>query len=151
MKSAKQLCTFFMDDQCFGIDAGRVQEILRRQVITPVPHAPDWVKGLVNLRGQIIVAMDLRRRLSLAQAFGRNDDMNIVVMSQTGPVSLLVERVGDVLDVDAERFEPPPSSIPGQMRRLIEGVHQRPDQLVIVLALDHVISHDSDRSTLHGE
>jgi purine-binding chemotaxis protein CheW len=104
----RQYCTFFIDGRFFGLDVLKVQEIIRYQVMTRVPLARPVVRGLINLRGQIVTAIDLRRRLELGD---RPDDqlpVNVVVHTEDGPVSLLVDEIGDVLEVPERDFEPPP-------------------------------------------
>ena len=90
-----------MADLFFGVDVLRVQEVLRFQPMTRVPQAPDVIEGLINLRGQIVTAIDMRRRLKLAARRGDQAPMNMVVRTEDGAVSLLVDEIGDVLDVDS--------------------------------------------------
>ena len=134
----QQFCTFFLQDQFFGLPVHQVQEVLRYQKITRVPLAPDVIRGLVNLRGQIVLAVDLRRRLGLE---GRPDlelPMNVVVRTEEGAVSLLVDGIGDVVEVTEERFEPPPGNVNGEMRNLIVGVYKLDQKLMHVLDTDTV-------------
>jgi purine-binding chemotaxis protein CheW len=88
-------------DLFFGVDVLRVQEVLRFQQMTRVPQAPEVIEGLINLRGQIVTAIDMRRRLRLPPRAGDQTPMNMVVRTEDGAVSLLVDEIGDVLDVDA--------------------------------------------------
>lgn len=110
----RQLCTFFLDDRMFGFDVLRVQEINRIQQLTPVPLAPPAVRGLINLRGQIVTAIDLRERLGFPAADPNSLPVNIIVPSDEGPVSFLVDEVGDVIDVDDRDFEAPGHARPGR-------------------------------------
>src|SRR5215470_16261880 len=103
-----QLSTFFVADMFFGVDVLQVQEVLRFQHMTPVPQAPEVIEGLINLRGQIVTAIDMRRRLGLPPRTGCQNPTNLVVRNEDGAVSLLVDEIGDVLDVTADGFEPPP-------------------------------------------
>src|SRR5438046_2560899 len=97
--SVAQYCTFMVADLFFGIDVRRVQEVLRGQEVTPVPRAPAVIEGLINLRGQIVPAVDVRRRLGLAPRSADAQPMNMVVRTEEGAASLLVDEIGDVLDV----------------------------------------------------
>src|SRR5262249_35802277 len=94
-----QFCTLYLENACYGIEVTRVQEIIRYQHLTRVPLAPGVVAGLMNLRGQIVTAIDLRRRLSLPAREGARLPTNVVVQGESGVVSLLVDEVGDVLTV----------------------------------------------------
>lgn len=136
----KQLCTFYLDGLFFGVDVRRVQEVLRFQRMTPVPLAPPVVEGLINLRGQIVTALDLRRRLDLADRPAGRQPMNIVVRSDEGPVSLLVDEIGEVVDVDDSAFEPPPETLQGPARQLIPGAYKLASRLLLILDTDRTIS-----------
>lgn len=112
----RQFCTFYVDGLCFGIGVREVQEVIRYQEMTRVPLAAPVVRGLINLRGQIVTAIDLRRRLGLADRFlgdtpnsgGEALPMNLVVRTDDGVVSLLVDEIGEVVEVDEDSFERPP-------------------------------------------
>src|SRR5438445_1840154 len=100
MPARRQFCTFFLDELFFGVEVKKVQEVLRYQVMTRVPLAPPVVRGLINLRGQIVTAMDLRIRLQLSELPADQLPMNVVVRDGDGATSLLVDRIGDVLEVE---------------------------------------------------
>jgi purine-binding chemotaxis protein CheW len=140
MPASQQFCTFYLDKQCYGLDVLRVQEIVRMQPLTHVPLAPATVLGLINLRGQIVTAIDLRRRLGLPQQNGGGEPVNVVVQTDDGAVSLLVDEIGDVLEVTEQQFERPPETLRGAARELILGAYKLPDRLLVVLDLDRVIS-----------
>ena len=114
-------CTFRLDELLFGVEVKQVQEVIRTQRTTNVPLAADVVHGLMNLRGQIVSALNLRRRLQLPEDNDVGKSMNVVIRSSEGPVSLLVDEIGDVVEVDADRFEPPPETLRGNQRELIKG------------------------------
>jgi purine-binding chemotaxis protein CheW len=107
MRGVQQICTFFVENQVFGVPVSQVQEVIRFQAITPVPLSPVVVEGMINLRGQIVIAIDLRRRLGLSPRTSGNP-MNVIVRTVAGAVSLLVDKIGDVVEVDESSFEPPP-------------------------------------------
>ncbi|MFN7840202.1 MAG: chemotaxis protein CheW [Pirellula sp.] len=113
MPISSQLCTFFLDSQMFGIDVQTVQEVIRYQQMTDIPLAPDAVCGLINLRGQIVTAIDLRKRLGLPSRPEGQLPMNVVVRSDDGAVSLLVDQIGDVQESDLENFASPPETLRG--------------------------------------
>src|SRR5579864_362520 len=101
-----QYCTFYADGYCFGLEVLRVQEIIRYQPMTRVPLAPPVVRGLINLRGQIVTAIDLRSRLELQDRPADQLPVNVVVRADDGAISLLVDEIGDVLEVPEKLFEP---------------------------------------------
>lgn len=138
-----QFCTFFVDGLCFGVDVLAVQEVLRFQELTPVPLAQPTVRGLINLRGQIVVAIDMRRRLERPPTTQSAPPMNVVVCTEEGVVSFLVDEIGDVLEVDPEAFEAPPETIDDGVRELITGVYKLSDRLMMVLDTDHVADLES--------
>lgn len=135
----EQFCTFYLDRSLFGVEVGRVQEVIRSQEMTAVPLAPSVVRGLINLRGQIVTALDLRRRLGRPDHADARAPMNVVVRSEEGAVSLLVDEIGDVLEVDSLQLEPPPRTLVGRSRELIRGVVQREQGLLLVLDIDRTL------------
>lgn len=136
---ATQYCTFLVSDLYFGIDVRRVQEVLRTQEVTPVPKAPSVIAGLINLRGQIVPAVDMRRRLGLKDRPSQMQPMNMVVRTEEGAASLLVDEIGDVLDVDRTTFEPIPDNLAPEQRELIRGVCKLRDRLLLVLDAERAL------------
>jgi purine-binding chemotaxis protein CheW len=136
MAHTSQFCTFYLDKLLFGVELKGVQEVIRSLEMTRVPLAPDVVSGLINLRGQIVTAVDLRRRLELEPAPPGARPMNVVVRSEDGSVSLLVDEIGDVVEVEEDTFEPPPETLRGSIRTMILGVHKLNDRLMHVLDID---------------
>ncbi|MDB4972737.1 MAG: chemotaxis protein CheW [Myxococcaceae bacterium] len=145
-----QLCTFKVDDLFFGIEVTQVQEVLRFQPMTRVPLAEERIRGLINLRGQIVTAIDLRASLQLPVRVSDELPMNVVIRSADGCVSFLVDSIGDVIEVKASSFEPPPSTMKVPHRSLIEAVCKLPGQLLLVLAPQRVINHAEARSPARG-
>ena len=132
-QTSGQFSTFFVSDLFFGVDVLRVQEVLRFQQMTHVPKAPEVIEGLINLRGQIVTAIDLRRRLRLPPRPGDQMPTNVVIRTDDGAVSLLVDEIGDVLDVDAATYERPPENLDPAAREIIHGVYKLKDRLLLVL------------------
>jgi purine-binding chemotaxis protein CheW len=140
MTASKQLCTFYVGDGYFGIPVAQVQEVVRPQPITPVPLAPKVVRGLINLRGQILTALDLRYRLGLGEPGDPAKLMNVVVRTGDSPVSFLVDEIGDVVDVEEDTFEAPPETLQGDMRELIGGAYKLENQLLLALSTERTVS-----------
>jgi purine-binding chemotaxis protein CheW len=136
---ARQFCTFLLADLTFGIEVDRVQEVIRAQPLTGVPLANSVVQGLINLRGQIVTALDLRRRLDLPLLEDGQEPMNIVVRTPTGVLSLLVDEIGDVVDVDQSTFEAPPETLEGVARELIVGAYKLETRLLLILDTERAV------------
>lgn len=144
MNRPQQYCTFYLDGLFFGIDVQMVQEVIRRQEASRVPLAPRSVTGLINLRGQIVTAIDLRRRLGMVDRPADRDPMNVVVRGHDGAVSLLVDEIGDVQEVDQDAFEEPPETLGGSVRSMMRGVYKLPDRLLLVLDTERAINLNSE-------
>jgi purine-binding chemotaxis protein CheW len=136
MAQTSQFCTFYLDKLLFGVELKGVQEVIRSLEMTRLPLAPAVVQGLMNLRGQIVTAVDLRRRLNLETAPPGARVMNVVVRSEDGAVSLLVDEIGDVVEVEESSFEAPPETLRGSVRTMILGVHKLNDRLMHVLDIE---------------
>jgi purine-binding chemotaxis protein CheW len=134
---AKQYCTFFVDDLFFGVEVERVQEVIRYQDMTRVPLAPKVVRGLINLRGQIVMAVDLRTRLGLPPS--GEEPMNVVIHADGEVVSLLVDGIGDVLEVRDETHERPPETLRPDARKLIRGVYKLDGRLLLILNTEEAL------------
>jgi purine-binding chemotaxis protein CheW len=136
MSQTLQFCTFYLNKVLFGVELRGVQEVIQQVELTDVPLAPAVVGGLINLRGQIVTAIDLRRRLELPE---RPDDIrpvNVVVRTRDGAVSLLVDEIGDVVEVEQDTFEGPPETLQGKIRMVILGVHKLDRQLMHLLDIE---------------
>lgn len=136
MAKTSQFCTFYLNKLLFGVELKGVQEVIRSLGMTKVPLAPKVVSGLINLRGQIVTAVDLRRRLELEAAPADSNAMNVVVRSNDGAVSLLVDEIGDVVEVDESSFEAPPETLRGSVRTVILGIHKLDGRLMHVLDIE---------------
>jgi purine-binding chemotaxis protein CheW len=134
-----QFATFSVGQLFFGIDVLQVQEVLQYQPMTPVPLAPSVIEGLINLRGQIVTAVDMRRRLGLNDRSGDQMPMNVVVRAGEGAVSLLVDEIGDVVEVSSDTFELPPDNVDPATRRMLRGVYKLKDRLLLILDMERTI------------
>jgi purine-binding chemotaxis protein CheW len=133
LQSSGRFSTFSVAGLLFGIDVLRAQEVLRYRPLTRVPKAPEVIEGLMNLRGQIVMAIDTRRLLDLPPRGAGEQPMNVVIRSESGAVSLLVDEIGDVLDLEDAAFELPPANLDGATRKFIRGVFKLDHQLLLVL------------------
>jgi purine-binding chemotaxis protein CheW len=131
-----QYCTFTLDTMTLGVEVGRVQEAIRYQPMTAVPLAARVVGGLLNLRGQIVTAIELRRCFELDDRDPEERPMNVVVRTGDGVVSLLVDRIGDVVDADDDAFEAIPDTVTGAARHLVTGAYKLPGGLLLALDAD---------------
>lgn len=145
MVETQQFATFYLDRLLFGVEVKQVQEVIRFQEMTRVPLAPAVVRGLINLRGQIVTAVDLRRRLGLPDLERERLPMNIVVRTSDGAVSLLVDEIGDVVEVSSDAFECPPETVSGAARDLIRGVYKMSDGLLRVLDTQRSVQVGADQ------
>lgn len=133
MSQSNQYCSFYVGDLYFGVEVQLVQEVIRYQEMTRVPLAAPEVGGLINLRGQIVTAIDMRRRLNLPARPEGKLPMNVVVRTDDAAVSLLVDEIGDVLQLESDTFEQPPETLTGVTRDLVNGVHKLKDRLLLTL------------------
>ena len=137
--ATSQLATFWLDGDLFGVEVEHVQEVLRSQGITRVPLAPPAVAGLINLRGQVVTAIELRERLGRKPRPDGQEAVVIVVRLHGEAVSLLVDSIADVVDVDVRDFEAPPDTLDGAARELIRGAYKLDGQLLLALDVNRAV------------
>jgi len=140
MGGERQFCTFSLGGLFLGVEVLKVQEVIRAQAMTRVPLAPTVVRGLINLRGQIVTAVDLRERFGLPARSDGQESMNVIVHTEDGAVSLLVDDIGDVLEVQESDHEEPPETLDPTARSLILGVYKLPERLLLVLDLQQALT-----------
>ncbi|HEY8719380.1 chemotaxis protein CheW [Pengzhenrongella sp.] len=133
---SRQFATFTVAGARYGIDVLRVQEALRNQARTAVPLAPPGIAGLVNLRGQVVMLLDLRTRLGLEPLGEDTEPMMVVVQVDGEAISLLVDEIGDVMDVEDDQFEAPPDTLPPTLRGVILGAYKLDHGLLLALDVD---------------
>lgn len=138
--ASRQFATFEVDGQLFGVEVDTVQEVLSYDEYTPVPLAPPAVGGLFNLRGQVIAAVDLRVQLGLSRQQMQGPVMNVILRGDGEPVSLLVDRIGEVVDLADEELEPPPDTLSGPTRELVVGTYKLAGRLMLALDAQQAIN-----------
>ncbi|EPR30446.1 CheW protein [Alkalidesulfovibrio alkalitolerans DSM 16529] len=137
-----QLVTFSIGDEEFGVDILKVQEIIRTMEITKVPRAPEFVEGVINLRGKVIPIIDLRKRFGMETRQHDKDTRIIVIEINKMIVGFVVDSVSEVLRISADTVEPPPPVVAGLESEYIKGVGKLADRLLIMLDLDRLLSRE---------
>ena len=150
MADKQQFSSFFVDELFFGVEVEKVQEVMIGAEITPVPLAPPVVRGLINLRGQIVTVIDLRRCLGFVERPTGQLLVNFIVYTDDGCASLLVDQVGDVLSVDENDFESIPATLQGRTRELIRGVYKLAGRLLLVLDTEKIVDTTNGSSGEDG-
>lgn len=139
-QKSQQFATFRIADLFMGIELSSVQELMRYQEMASVPLAPSAVEGLINLRGQIVTALDMRRILGLPRIQNQESlPMNIIIHSEGGTVSLLVDEICDVIDVLPDAATPLPENLPATQRSLLKSVYQIDAGLLLILNTEQVV------------
>jgi purine-binding chemotaxis protein CheW len=133
-----QYVTFKIEGQLFGLNVMLVRDVLRRQRITPVPKAKREVRGVLNLRGQIVTAVDMRRRLGV-EDLPDIDPMHIVVEHMDEAYSLVVDTVGEVMTLDESTFEKCPPTMPKNWAAIAKGIHRMQGFLLVALDLGAIM------------
>lgn len=135
----EQLVVFMLGDEVYGVDIARVQEIIRPPAITRVPRTPEFVEGVINLRGKITPVMDLRKRFGLTVS-DRSRNTRIVVVEISGQmVGLIVDGVSEVLRVPAEAIEPPSALVTTVDSAYLRAIAKLGERLIILLDLDRIL------------
>jgi purine-binding chemotaxis protein CheW len=139
MNRVHPYCSFQVGGLWLGLDVLDVQEVIRHQEPTRVPTAPAFVLGLINLRGQIVIVLDLRRRLGLAPGTLERPPMDIVVRTEGGAIGLVVDEVCDIHEIDEATLERAPETIPEPIRRRISGLYTVAHRSLLVLDIARVV------------
>lgn len=138
----QQVCTFFLNNIYFGIDVQNIQEIIRPQETTPIPLAPPDICGLINLRGQIVTVIDLKIRLEMKQEtkYFCVPQYNIIMRIDEELVSLQIDDIGDVLEINQENCEPPPATLQGKMQKLLQSTYKLSSGFLLILDTQKIIN-----------
>lgn len=141
-----QYCTFYLDNKHFGIPMLEVQEVMLQQALTPVPLASGVIRGLMNLRGSIVVSIDMRRRLGLAPTEKEEDSIQVITQGPLGLVGWMVDQMGEVADLDPADGETPPGTVAASSRELMKSVFQLETGLLMVLDGERILEMEQERS-----
>lgn len=139
-RSTDQYVSFRVDGQLLGVPVSAVQEVLNPQNIAPTPKARPEIEGLLNLRGQIVTAVNLRRRMKLPELGDGQSSMNVVLRYKDESFSLLVDEVGDVINVASETMEPVPQTLDPHWKSVTRGVFRLEGRLFVILNVDSILS-----------
>jgi len=144
-----QLVAFFLQGEEFAVDIQRVREVLKLPPITPLPQSLDFIEGVINLRGEVIPVVDLRKRFRLADASKSDKARIIIVEIEEGLVGLIVDSVTEVLHLIPSAIEPPPRRLAGTRSEFISGVGKLGDRLIIILHLEKILSTEEQLELEH--
>lgn len=143
-KNVIELATFYVGKALCGMDILKVQEINKLMEMTKVPQAPDYMVGILNLRGQIVTIIDLGQKLGLGNIEVSNDSRNIIVNTPGEHVGLLVSRISDVVMADPDKIEPAPANMSGIQGGFFTGVYKTENKLIGILNIKEVLRLESD-------
>jgi len=143
-KNTIELATFYVGDALCGMDILKVQEINKLMEMTKVPQAPDYMIGILNLRGQIVTIIDLGQKLGLGKAELSNESRNIIVNAPGEHVGLLVTRISDVVMADPDKIEPAPANMSGMQGGFFTGVYKTENKLIGILDIKEVLRIESE-------
>ena len=133
MANELQICTFRIDRLSFGIDVRSVKGVTSHPRMTRVPLAPSAVQGLTSFRGEVIAGLNLRPCLGLEAGRPERPWSSVILKTTMGPVSLLVDEIGDVVTIQDDRLEPPPETLPAELREITKNVCEQDGKLLLLL------------------
>lgn len=138
--------TFRLEEEIFAIDVAKVREVLDLSTITKVPHAPDFMRGVINVRGNVVPVMDMRAKFGLPQTESTVNTRIIIMELAMDDSSLVLgaiaDSVNDVLELEPGQIEEPPSLGNRWRSEFINGIGKRDDDFIIILDIDKVLSSD---------
>jgi purine-binding chemotaxis protein CheW len=138
-----EMATFYVGEALCGMDILNVQEINKLMDMTTVPQAPDYVMGILNLRGQIVTIIDLEKKLNLGKTELSEMSRNIIVNAKDEYIGLLVTRISDVVEAQWDKVEPPPANIGGLQGKFFKGVFKTKERLIGILDVEKVLENDN--------
>ena len=142
-----EFSTFRIGGLLMGIDIRHVQEINRFKGITPVPHAPENVRGVINLRGEVVTVIDLRTTLQMAPAENSKKNHIVIVNINEESIGLLVDKIADVIITTAAEIEPPPANVSGVDSKYLSGVCKLKSELLVILDVEEIFATEEKKET----
>ncbi len=137
-----QWVTFRLDDEKYGIRVMQVQEVLRMTEIAPVPGAPDYVLGIINLRGNVVTVIDSRKRFGLAEAEVDDSTRIVIIEADKHVVGILVDSVAEVVDLKTSEIDAAPNVGNDDSSKYIQGVSSKGKELLILVDVNKLLSDD---------
>lgn len=150
MRQEEQLVVFRLAEELYGLDIGMVQEIMTWHPVTRVPRTPHFVEGILNLRGQIIPVIDLRKRFGIANADVAQGTRIVVAEIEGLVVGLVVDGVSEVLRVPADRIEPPSPVLASVDTAFIRGVAKMDERLIVLLDANRILAQQEHADLAAG-
>ena len=141
-----QLVIFDLADEHYGVDIAAVEGIIKMQAITAVPHAPDFVEGVTNLRGEVLPVIDLRKRFSLPPSENADETRIVVVEMEGGKAGVIVDDVSEVLLVSEDAIEPPSPIVAGNESGLLMGIAKVDERLIILLDMVRLLTAEEQNA-----
>lgn len=145
--ASERFCTFWVDGQLFGAPVTQVQEVIAHPPMTRIPLAHPAIRGMMNLRGQIVMAIDLRRRIGISKLLPGAPPVHVVVRMRETAVSLIVDEIGEVLEATEGNWELLPETVSAKVRAVVRGIYKEPHRLLLALDLDRVVCLDDAMSS----
>jgi purine-binding chemotaxis protein CheW len=142
----KQIVAFSLGSEIYGVDISQVREIIPIQKIVPVPRAPEFVEGIINLRGKVIPVLDLRKHFGFEKKERDEDQKIVLAESHSESIGVIVDSVSSVLRIPEDSIEPPASVITGDGVEYIAGIAKMNSSLIVLLDLTKIISDAESRS-----
>lgn len=137
-----QWVTFHLENEKYGIKVMQVQEVLRMTEIAPVPGAPHYVIGIINLRGNVVTVIDTRRRFGLSDAESDDETRIVIIEADNNVVGILVDSVAEVVDLKSSEIETAPNVGNDESSKYIQGVSSRDDELLILVDVNKLLSDE---------
>lgn len=138
-----EFVTFRVGNMLIGADIRQVEEINRHVEVTAVPHAPDHVRGVINLRGEVVTVVDLRTILGLPPTETTKQTRTVVVHSKDEQIGLLIDRIADVVKTRHDDIDPPPANLGSVKGRFFKGVHKLETELLTILDIDAALAGEA--------
>lgn len=139
----RQIASFYLGDMLLGIDLNHIHEINRLVDVTPVPHAHESVRGVINLRGDVVTVVDLRSILGLPPIEVTNRTRNVIVNSRDERIGLLIDRIADVVATTEDTLLPPPANLSGIDGRFFDSVFASGDELMVIVNVQETLADES--------